>query len=182
MTLLITGFGPFPGVPVNPTEALVTALAAAFPREVQAVILPTEWGVLHHLTNLAAEANTVLMFGVASRARRTRYERMAWPEATQSPDDQGLLPDHAPRRTRYSRLPVRTLAAEATKAGFSVDISSNPGRYICNAGYSAALAGNPRTLFVHVPMPDRRGLTPHVEHGAFLVDRLAAAPTLAGQL
>lgn len=174
MGLLITGFGPFPGVPVNPAEALVTALAGAFPRGVQAVILPTEWRVLEHLPNLAATADRVLMFGVSARARHVRYERMAWPDATPMPDDRGALPASAPSRIHYSRLPVAELAEGARRDGFDANVSSNPGRYVCNAGYAAALSGNANTLFVHIPMPGRQGLSPLVEHGAYLVEQLAA--------
>lgn len=172
MSLLITGFGPFPGVAVNPTEAIVSAVAGAYPREVQAVILPTEWGVLHHLTDLAASAPAMLMFGVAARSRRVRYERMAWPEAAPARDEQGALPASAPAMTRYSHIDAVRLAREARRVGLAADVSSNPGRYVCNAAYAAALSGNPRTLFVHVPLPDRRGLTPLIEHAAFLVERL----------
>lgn len=172
MTILVTGFGPFPGVPVNPTEALVGALAGLFPRHVEPLALPTEWAVLPHLPALAASVPAVVMFGVAARRRRISYERLAWPAADDALDAEGKRPTAAPRHSRRTALPVARLAAQARAAGHNVTVSSDPGRYLCNAGYAAALSGNPRTLFVHVPMPGRGGLMPLVEHGAFLLEAI----------
>lgn len=173
MSLIVTGFGPFPGMDVNPTEAMVMALAAAYPHGVEAVILPTEWRTAERMGGLVTRARIVLMLGVSNRARRMRYERLAWPEVRPLPDARGALPDKAPPISRRTALPVFALARNARRSGYTADISSDPGRYICNAAYAAALAANPRTLFVHVPVPGYGGLTPYVEHAAFLLERLA---------
>src|SRR6185503_17433013 len=76
-TVLITGFGPFPGVPVNATMQLVPELARAAARQFAGVriateVLATEWAAApQRLDALLAEIepDLVLHFGVSSRAR-----------------------------------------------------------------------------------------------------------------
>ena len=79
-TVLITGFGPFPGVPVNATMRLVPELAQAAARRFAGVriataVLATEWAAApRRLDQLLAEIapDLVLHFGVSSRARGLR--------------------------------------------------------------------------------------------------------------
>ncbi|MEM8665846.1 MAG: hypothetical protein AAGF49_17200, partial [Pseudomonadota bacterium] len=154
--LLITGFGPFPGVPDNPAAALVSHIAqSGLP--VSTEILPTEWAICQRMPGLARSVTRLLMFGVASEARRIRYERVAHPVADALPDAVGALPDGAPIMSRRSAMPIAVLRAAARREGFPVSVSHSPGRYICNASYAAALSGNPHTLFVHIPEPSGRG-------------------------
>ena len=77
MRVLITGFGPFPGAPFNPSAALAKALAgrrrpafAALDRTVH--IFETTYGsVDRELPKLLAQKpDIVLMFGVAGRRRQ----------------------------------------------------------------------------------------------------------------
>src|SRR5581483_8656352 len=84
-TILLTGFGPFPGAPFNPTEALVAQLAARR--------LPEFGGVRRaaHIFRVSYEAvdrelpgliarerpDALLMFGLATRARHLRVETLA---------------------------------------------------------------------------------------------------------
>lgn len=180
MNLLVTGFGPFPGVETNPSAAVAEALGAAFPGAVAAHVLPTEWRVCEDIPELARRARTVLMFGVSARARCIRYERLAWPEACALPDAAGALPRGAPLHSRRSALDVPGLVAAARRTGAEVALSSDPGRYICNAAYAAALGAKPRTLFVHVPLPGPRGLAPLVDHAAWLAQRLSGPARIAG--
>ena len=173
--LLVTGFGPFPGVPVNPCEPLIDALAAERPGLATAR-LTTLWTAPGQVAEMAARANLVLMFGVAAGERRIRYERVALPDVTAAPDAAGAMPSGRRLSYRASRLPVPMLAKAARRAGFPVRVSHSPGRYICNAAYGAALANNPKTLFVHIPLPNRHGPLSAdglVRHALWLVDRLS---------
>ena len=79
-TVLVTGFGPFPGVPVNATMLLLPALSLPatklFP-DVHFVleVLPTEWSAgPRRLERLLAETtpDLALHFGVSSRAKRRK--------------------------------------------------------------------------------------------------------------
>lgn len=155
--LLVTGFGPFPGVPENPSEELVRRIAARGLPGVETLILPTEWAACDALPEKLADARKVLMFGVATGARRIRYERASRPVAAEKPDAAGNGPHAPPIHSRRTRLDVTRLAKEARRKGFPVATSGDAGAYICNATYGAALALKPDTLFVHIPEPRARG-------------------------
>ncbi|WP_420393634.1 hypothetical protein [Acuticoccus sp.] len=155
--LLVTGFGPFPGMPENPTSRLLDALAADPPAGVTARLLPTHWSVVAELAAEARMADAVIMFGVAGNARRIRYERVAVPLAASRPDATGASPCAPPLRSHRTALPVAALAVQARAAGYPVAISHSAGTYVCNAAYAAVLSTNPAALFVHVPPTTRRG-------------------------
>ena len=174
--ILVTGFGPFPGVAVNPTTQLVEAIAAESLPGIATRLLPTTWQVCADVAAAAPAFDGVVMFGVAAPARRIRYERVALPDVTAAPDAAGAMPSGRRLSYRASRLPVPMLAKAARRAGFPVRVSHSPGRYICNAAYGAALANNPKTLFVHIPLPNRHGPLSAdglVRHALWLVDRLS---------
>ncbi|WP_108659421.1 peptidase C15 [Acuticoccus kandeliae] len=173
---LVTGFGPFPGMPDNPTSHLVRAIAAAPPAGIDTLLLATEWDVCGTLAAVAADYERVLMFGVAGRAHRIRYERVSLPDASRSLDAAGRKALAPPPRSHRTRFDVDRLAARARAAGFPVVPSSSAGTYICNASYGAALGVNPRTLFVHVPLAHRRGplsLSGLERHAAWLLREIA---------
>lgn len=154
--ILVTGFGSFPGMPRNPTERLAAALAAAPPAGVDVIRLDTHWSVVDTLPTVARRYGAVIMFGVAGRETMIRYERIATPQTGGQLDAANAMPRPL-ARTRYTQFDVPELVREARAAGFPVRLSHSAGTYVCNAGYGAALCGNPRALFVHVPPTTRRG-------------------------
>lgn len=179
MTLLVTGFGPFPGMPQNPTTTLIEEVAAHALPGVKTRLLPTTWKGCEAIPALAAEADMVLMFGVAGSARRIRYERVSRPTASPSADADGQHPHASPQRSRRPHFDVTDLVLRARRAGFPVIASDNAGGYICNAAYGAALTAQPRTLFVHVPIPSQRGPLSALgleRHALWLVKALTAQP------
>lgn len=176
MRLLITGFGPFPRVPRNPTETYARALAAD-PRwrrlgiEARALVLPTTYGAVDEilLPALARERwDAVLMLGVAARRHRITPETRAVNRVTRRlPDASGRLPESLSYRpgapfALSARMPIAPLLdamRAAARRRTSVAPSRDAGRYLCNAASYAALAvdeGPAALVFVHVPMP--RGL------------------------
>ncbi|MEW5422619.1 hypothetical protein [Amorphus sp. 3PC139-8] len=176
LRVLITGFGPFPGMPVNPTERLVGEVErllrrAAAPLRVETEIFPTEWSMLASLPNrLAAHRpELIMMTGVAASARSLRIERNAHPGLGATLRDAG---GHLPSATDEPHAAIRRTPVNVTrlvsglhrKGGPLVATSDDPGRYLCNAAYRTALAwaahrrGRPEVVFVHVPVPGlRRG-------------------------
>ncbi|HKA80340.1 MAG TPA: pyroglutamyl-peptidase I [Xanthobacteraceae bacterium] len=174
-TILITGFGPFPGAPYNPTEPLVAALARrraapfAHVRRVAHVFRVSYEAVDCELPALLAreKPDVLLMFGLAVRTRHMRIETRARNACSRRlPDAGGQVPvgvtivPHAP-----ATLPLRAsgqrLVAAAQSAGVPAALSHDAGRYLCNyLCWRAAEAGNnsgPRlTAFIHVPLV-RRG-------------------------
>src|SRR6202047_2736706 len=96
LRILITGFGPFPGAPFNPTQPLVARLLrlrrpAFSDVELSGHIFPVTYkSVDHQLPGLLAthRPHALLMFGLASRTAHVRIETrarnavtMLWPDA-----------------------------------------------------------------------------------------------------
>jgi pyroglutamyl-peptidase len=168
-TVLITGFGPFPGVPVNATMQLVPELAAAGTRafagvRIATAILATEWAAAPRtLDGLLAEVkpDLVLHFGVSSRARGFEVESRAANACTQMPDAAGILP--AGERLRAdgaehlkASLPVQHIVARLRARGIPAFVSRDAGGYLCNAALYHSLgcardAPGRRVGFIHIP-------------------------------
>jgi pyroglutamyl-peptidase len=167
--ILVTGFGRFPGAPINPTAALVARLersrrpALADLRIATHVFATRYAAVDHELPALLAreKPDAILLFGVATKTKRLRLELIARNRASV------LLPDAGgvkPATTMIARggpswrvgqfSPQRLLAA-ARSAGIRPTLSRNAGAYLCNYAYwralEAARAGGPRVVaFVHI--------------------------------
>ncbi|WP_370874467.1 pyroglutamyl-peptidase I family protein [Amorphus orientalis] len=176
LRVLITGFGPFPGVPVNPTERIAARVAHDLARQdrridVATEILPTEWAMLAGLPRRldAHDPDLVVMTGVATNARGIRIERTAHPSAGRSLRDAvGARPKMTWKRephgaSRRTPVDVPALVARLNRAGVGIALSDDPGRYLCNAAYLTALdwaahhrRPRPPVLFVHVPPPKLR--------------------------
>ncbi|MEP9349335.1 peptidase C15 [Xanthobacter sp. KR7-225] len=163
--LLVTAFGPFPGVPANPSAVLAKQLARlkrpALARfEVKVVVLPTRWDALDGLGALMARARpaAVLMLGVAARRRQVCVETRAVNAARAAPDaakahppGRRLAPDKAAARRASARL--APLLAALRRHGVPARLSRDAGRYLCNAAYYRVLglAGGAPAVFVHLP-------------------------------
>ena len=162
----------------KPVRNAGAAHCKAPPRGIATRILPTEWAECGALPNRLAGAQRVVMFGVAEGANRIRYERVSRPGSNERADAAGEVPNEGHRRSHRTRLDVDQLAQAARRKGFPVTVSENAGAYICNAAYGAALSTNPNTLFVHIPMPGKRGPTSMAAleaHAVWLLDALKAA-------
>jgi pyroglutamyl-peptidase len=175
LTVLITGFGPFPTAPFNPTQALVAALArtrrpALADMKIATHIFRTSYAAVdRELPRLLAEhrPDVLLMFGLAARTPYVRIETHA--RAARSrllADVDGVLPAAGTAgkagalRTRAPTLPL-LLAARRT--GADIRLSRDAGRYLCNHVYRRALeisgTGAPAVaLFVHVPKVARSAM------------------------
>jgi pyroglutamyl-peptidase len=166
MDVLVTGFGPFPRVRVNPTTVLARAVAARLKRsglDAQALVVETSYGaglpaLKSHVAQLRPKA--ILMLGLAARARNVRVELFARGHASPlHPDATGGTPKA--RTTRGRARPLRTTAnaqgalAALRRRGIRSRLSPSAGRYLCDACYAAALTETRGTatpvLFVHVP-------------------------------
>jgi len=178
-TLLLTGFGPFPGAPFNPTGPLVERLARMRRPALAEVKLVTHVFATRYATvdrELPAllarhRPDALLMFGLAPRAKTLRIETRARNTLTLLPDAGG----HAARRAKIApgpstlalTCPAPRLLAALRIACVPAVQSRDAGRYLCNyliwrAAEAAAKPGGPRfAAFVHVPIvrrgPRRRG-------------------------
>lgn len=168
-SVLITGFGPFPGVPVNASMQLVPALAEAAPRlfpglRLATEILATEWlAAPRRLEAVLADGrpDLVLHIGVSSRARGFEIESRARNACVASPDAAGALPPRpsvheAGAEHLAASLPVRHIVARLRRRGIPAFVSRDAGAYLCNATLYHSLAcaregPGRRVGFIHIP-------------------------------
>jgi len=166
MSILLTGFGPFPGAPFNPTEPLVIELARRrYPpnvRRIGHVFRVTYETVDRELPELLAQVrpDALLMFGLAGRTRHVRIETRAQNAIMHIvPDAGGRLPvtativQEGPDALAL-RAPTQKLVMAARATGVPAAASRDAGRYLCNylCWRAAEAADAPRlTAFIHVP-------------------------------
>jgi pyroglutamyl-peptidase len=174
VTVLVTGFGPFPGAPFNPTKPLVgrlTRLRRPILANVKIVphVFQTSYAAVdRELRSLIAKhkPDALLMFGLALRAKTLRIETRARNTVRLSPDATG----YAPRRGTIVPggqaalaipAPVASLLAAARESRIPIVRSRDAGAYLCNylcwrASETVGKSKQPRlAAFVHVP-PVRR--------------------------
>lgn len=175
LRILVTGFGPFPGAPHNPTQALVARLIklrrpAFADIELSSHIFPVTYKAVDRELPLALaeyKPHALLMFGLASRTGYVRIETrarnavtMLWPDASQARSRKGSITDGAAAQMFGPHTQKLLRAADST--GIDARASRDAGSYLCNylswRAIEAVEADNgPRVAaFVHIP-PLARG-------------------------
>ena len=161
--ILVTGFGPFPGVPENPTADMVRSL----PRRLMGLkvhyrVLPVSWSRSSvHLSRAIdlVVPHLVLMCGVSNQESCARLEMHALNRLDGRPDDGGELllpgpinPVRPMSHKRPCHWPVEDLVKALRGKGHDALCSKDPGRYLCNhTFYSAFDAPAPAGIgFLHV--------------------------------
>jgi pyroglutamyl-peptidase len=194
LRILVTGFGPFPGAPYNPTQPLVTRLMrlrrpAFIDVELSSHIFPVTYkAVDRELPQALAEnkPHAMLMFGLAGRTGYVRVETRArnavttlWPDAAQTRARKGSIADAADAR-RFGPHTAKLLrAAKAT--GLDARASRDAGSYLCNYlswhAIEAVNAGNgPRlAAFIHIPPLARGGAVKRKGFSRITLDELVDA-------
>ena len=180
--MLVTGFAPFDGDPLNPSQEIARALdgTTVAGHRVVGAVLPTEFATalpaLRRLLRMHAPA-VVIAVGLAGGRAEIALERVAInlidariaDNAGAQPVDVRVL-DRGPN-AYFSTLPVKATLARLRAAGIPAALSQSAGTFVCNQvfyGLAHALARRPgvRGGFVHVPfMPAQAA-------------RLDAAPSL----
>jgi pyroglutamyl-peptidase len=178
LCVLVTGFGPFPGAPSNPTQQLVTRLARSrrpLTAGLRLVthVLPTSYTAVDQQLALLIDKHhpdAIVMFGLAGRTKAIRIETLARNRITHVyPDIDRKVPQRASimpcEGARRGRAPFVRLAAAVRASGLPARLSRDAGTYLCNYGYWRALeqqsrATGPRlVVFVHIPNMRRRRRT-----------------------
>jgi pyroglutamyl-peptidase len=175
LRISITGFGPFPGAPFNPTGPLVIRLLRlrrpAFGEvELSGHIFPVTYkAVDRELPELLAklQPHALLMFGLASRTPYVRIETRArnavttlWPDADHARIRKGSISDGADAMMFGPHTAKLFRAARST--GIDARASRDAGSYLCNYLSWRAIeatcgdSGPRLAAFVHVP-PLARG-------------------------
>jgi pyroglutamyl-peptidase len=178
--ILITGFGPFPGAPFNPTMPLVARLLRLrrptfSDVEFAGHIFPVTYkAVDRDLPQLLAKhrPHALLMFGLASRTRHVRIETrarnavtMLWPDADHARVRKGSIAGGADAKM-FGPHTAKLLRA-ALGTGADARASRDAGSYLCNylswrAIEAVGADHGPRlAAFVHVPLLSRDALSQH---------------------
>ena len=186
LRILVTGFGPFPGAPFNPTMPLVRRLARLRRPALDDVAIATHIfrvtyaTVDRELPQLLAthRPHALLMFGLAARTPWLRVETRArnavtttWPDLDGTRVRKGSIAGTAEARAIGPHTFKLLRAAQAT--GIDARASRDAGRYLCNYLCWRAIeatyrqAGPRLAAFVHVP-PLRRDGTAHIPGGVTL--------------
>jgi pyroglutamyl-peptidase len=168
MRVLLTGFGPFPRAPFNPSAALVKALArrrrpALADIERSTHIFATIYAsVDRDLPRLLAQKpDVVLMFGLAASTQHLRIETRArnavsalFPDAGGRRPPRRVIARGKPPALRGG-APFARLVGAAREGALSARLSRDAGTYLCNYAYWRALerarGGTPLVQFIHVP-------------------------------
>ena len=168
MRILLTGFEPFGGSAINPSEQVVKALSSspAPGVELTTAVLPVDYqsGPQTLLDALArVQPRAVICLGEAARRPVVSLERVAINLLDFGiPDNSGAQVVDQPvisgaPAAYFATLPLRRMLTSIRAAGIPVEISLSAGSYLCNQVFytllhairengSAAPAG-----FIHLP-------------------------------
>lgn len=184
--ILVTGFGPFPRVPHNPSAIIAerAAQSSVWRRrgwQVDALILETRYDALDTqlipaLRNGGYDA--VLLLGVAPRRKAITPEMRAlnrvsrlFPDAAGRVGAADLRLDPGSNATILrSHAPLGAMVRAMRADGLEARLSRNAGRYLCNAALFTALQvtgrnESRRVAFIHIPFPrPNRRCSIHAPH------------------
>lgn len=168
MRVLLAGFGPFPGAPLNPSAALAQKLARrrrpALDGLLRTVhVFDTSYACVDRdVPKLFAEKpDIVLVFGLAGRRRQICIETRARNAVSMLfPDASGHRPstsviESGGADALIGHAPFVRLVSAVRARKLPVRLSRDAGRYLCNYAYWRALErapeGRPLVQFVHIP-------------------------------
>ena len=164
--VLLTGFGPFPGVAVNPSGWLAETVGSSAPPDtctLYRAVLPTEWNAVASRSayfHQAIRPRLMVHFGVQSSATEILLECRAHNQIESRADARGAHPKHRQvlpecGETLETCLPVDAIVARLRDERVPASVSQSCGRYLCNDLYFRSLywaeQNGADALFVHVP-------------------------------
>ncbi|MCR4317653.1 MAG: pyroglutamyl-peptidase I [Planctomycetes bacterium] len=166
--LLLSGFEPFGGSPVNSSWEAIENLPDEAPEglEIESVQLPVEYDRSYELLKARIEEfdpDAIVCFGLAA-GREFRIERRAENiDRTLSPDNAGVRRLNNPidpegERFLPSCLPLEDFRLALKAAELPVIFSDSAGNYVCNNIFYHLMNDDSARAklrgFVHVPSPD----------------------------
>lgn len=167
--ILITGFCPFLGERINPSEILLDWLKKDFilQKKVDTLLLPVSFSravpaLEQHLAQ--KKYRIILMLGQAGGRDTVCLERVAlnWIE-TEKPDEDGKTPPQGKispgkESALFSSLPLTEWKDQLRKKSLPISISLSAGGFVCNYVYYQVLSKLHETqdtscqvCFIHVP-------------------------------
>jgi pyroglutamyl-peptidase len=186
--LLLSGFEPFLGFPINPTEAIVKALDGLEIGDyvVHGVLLPVDYEtagprILDAMDEVKPDA--VISLGLAAGRLQITPERIAINCRDGEPDNRGVALQDAPiveggPDGYFSTLPIRKMVNVLNESGFPARISDTAGTYLCNnIMYTVrhAVSAEVQAGFVHIPASHELAVTHKKEMASWSQNDLTAA-------
>ncbi|MFD2446746.1 pyroglutamyl-peptidase I [Bacillus sp. CGMCC 1.16607] len=162
--LLLSGFEPFLGFPINPTESIVKELDGKEISEyvVHGLLLPVDYEtagpkILEEIEELQPDA--VISLGLAAGRTSITPERIAINCRDGEADNSGVALQDAPIVGEgpdgyFSTLPIREMVNVLNENGYPARISNTAGTYLCNNMMYTVLhatGGKIQAGFVHIP-------------------------------
>lgn len=166
--ILVTGFRPFQGESINPSEILLEWIKKDFSIKhgVDTLLLPVSFnqGPLVLLEQLSIKSyDVILLLGQAGGRSKVSLERVAlnWVE-TEKPDEdqhtprQGII-EEGQESALFSQLPLSEWKEQIVKMNLPLDVSLSAGGYVCNYVYFQTLRHiqknqlSSKACFIHVP-------------------------------
>jgi len=187
--VLVTGFAPFGGEPVNPSWQAVSLLGARRD-DIAAVELPCEFAASLPALRAAVVAHQpslVVCAGQAGGRAEVTPERVAINLIdARIPDNAGARPVDVPvvpdgPAAYFTTLPVKACVAAIRAAGVPASVSHTAGTYVCNQVFYglmhllAAEFPGVRGGFVHVPYSPGQVAASGKSAPSLSVDRIADA-------
>ena len=165
MKVLVTGFEPFGGAALNPSQEVLALLKAPSGVELTTAVLPVSFSRAAALLDQKIDAvrpDVLLMLGQAEGRSEISFERVAINLADVSiADNDGevvqdriIAPDGPV--AFMSTLPVKEMVAAAKSAGAPAGLSLSAGTFLCNFVFYHGLykfrGDRVRSGFVHLPL------------------------------
>ena len=177
--VLLTGFEPFAGASINPSQEIVRAISTqdlSFDNiELHCAVLPVEYRAAEERLVMLAEelgADVVICLGQAEGRTKISFEKVAI-----NFDDASLADNSGETRTSqtikpgdregyFSSLPIDQMLEAVLATGQPATLSLSAGSFVCNhvfyaisawaAEASAARQTQVRAGFIHVPLIDEQ--------------------------
>ncbi|MBC7466342.1 MAG: pyroglutamyl-peptidase I [Bdellovibrio sp.] len=162
MKILISGFKPFLGQKINPSQKIALDLQDQF-ADVISIVLPVEykqsfWLLEREIQNV--EPDFVIMIGQAAGRTNVCFEKIGlnWVQSRHA-DEAGVKPEFgaiekAEPLALMTPFPVDQHFEKLKAKGLPVEISFSAGAYVCNDLYFRILNEfkTLKAVFIHVPL------------------------------
>lgn len=151
-SILVTGFKPFGKNEVNPSMVLLDELGVS--AGITTLLLDVSYSkakktLIEKIEDM--HPDFILSFGLAAKRKCICLERFAYNEMSASrPDEDGIMKQGDPIIEGAS-MRLETVVDLSKFRLPEVEVSENPGRFICNEVYYLALSSGIPSLFIHLP-------------------------------
>ena len=170
--ILVTGFEPFDGETMNPTEMILNRLPEMIGSHlIRKTLLPVDFerapALAVNMYNIFSP-DAVLMLGQAGGRSAVTPETTAKNLMNaRIPDNSGFRPENQPvikggHDALYSTLPLEMILESLTALGIPCEVSDDAGEFVCNALFYRMLNHASRKIptgFIHVPFLPEQGHT-----------------------